>query len=107
MRVEQRRQIEPVGLDDPALPVASAIAFAVRAVFHRHQAELDQVPVDRLDLGRRKAKGVALQRGRRPDDRAAALAPVLRLGEGEQPVNGVHDSWRNAEPWRRRLQGSQ
>ncbi len=63
MRREQRRQIEPIGLDDPALPVAFAIAFAVRAVLHRHQAELDQLAIDRLGLGAAEAKGVALQRG--------------------------------------------
>jgi toxin ParE1/3/4 len=44
-------------------------------------------------------------RGRGPHDRPAPLLPVLRLGEAEQPVDGMHQAWRDAEPRRRRLEG--
>ena len=70
---EQRRQIEAVGLDDPALSVASAVALAVRAVLHGDQAELDQLAVERLDLGLRKAKRLPLQA--RPRARRSGASP--------------------------------
>jgi hypothetical protein len=55
-----RRKIEAVGLDDmPTFLVPAAIAFAVRAVPHGDQAQLDQAVVRFLDLRRRTAEGEA------------------------------------------------
>jgi hypothetical protein len=58
-----RRKIEAIGFDDAALRVALSVALAVRAIFHRHQAELDQAAVDFLDLRWREAERLLLHRG--------------------------------------------
>jgi hypothetical protein len=102
-----RRKIEAIGFDDAALRVALSVALAVRAVFHRHQAELDQAAVDFLDLRWREAERFLLHRGGRPYNRPTALLPVLRLGEAEQPVDRVHQTRRNAKPRGCGLEGSQ
>ena len=87
--------------------VATAVALAVRAVLHGDQAELDQVVVDLLGLRGPEAERLLLHLGRGPDDRPRAFFPVLRLGEAEQPVDGVHQPRRNAEPRRGGLEGGQ
>ena len=91
----------------PVFSCRAAVALAVRAVLHRHEAELDQAPVDFLYLRRRQAERFLLHRGRGPYDRPAALLPVLRLGEAEQPVDRVHQARRDAEPWRCRFEGGE
>ena len=55
-----RRQIEAVGLDDPPLGVARAVALAVRAVLHGDQAGLDQAAVETLRLGFGQAERLLL-----------------------------------------------
>ena len=55
----------------------------------------------------RKAKRLLLHGGRRPDDRPPSPAPVLRLGEVEQPVDGMHKARRQAKPRCCRLEGGQ
>ena len=82
-----------------------AIALAVRAVLHGDETGLDQLAVERFDARVRQAKRVPLQGGRRPDDRPPSPAPVLRLGEFEQPVDGVHMAKRQAKAGCRCLEG--
>ena len=103
----ERREIEAVGLDDAAFRLAHPITLPVWRVLHRHEAELDEAAVDFLDLRRRQPEGVLLHRGRRPDDRPAALFPILRLRKAEQPVNRMDQAGRYAEPRRRRLERSE
>jgi hypothetical protein len=103
----QRCQVEAVGLDNAAVRVAPAVAFAVRAIPGGDQPKFDQMAVKRLDLGRAKAERLLLQCGGRPDDGAGSCHPVLRAGEAEQPVDGVHHARAEAEIGGSSLEGSQ
>ena len=87
--------------------LALAVALAVGAVLHGDEAGLDQRAVGRLDLRCRKAERLLLHGGRGPDDRPPSPAPVLRLGEFEQPVDGMHQAGRQPQPGCGRLQGGQ
>ena len=108
MACRDRRQIEAVGLEDPAgLLVPAAIALAVGAVLHCDQAELDQLVIDLLGLRGPETERFLLHLGRGPHDRPGTFFPVLRLGEAEQPVDRVHQPRRNPEPRRRGLEGGQ
>src|ERR1700760_4314531 len=60
--------------------------------FAASAAGLDQAAVDFVDLGWRKAEVLLLHQGRRPYDWPSLFVPVLRLGEAEQPVDGMHQS---------------
>ena len=84
-----------------------AIALAVRAVLHRDEAELDKASVGFLDLRRRQAERLLLHARRGPYDRPAALLPVLRLREAEQPVERMHQARCDAEMRRRCLEGGE
>ena len=104
MARRDRRQIKTVGLDNPSFGVALAVALAVRAVLHRHQAGLDQAAVEPLRLTFRQTECLLLQQGRRPDDRPPSPLPILRLGETEQPVDRMHQARGQTQPGRRGLE---
>ena len=108
MACRERREIEAVGLEDPAgLLMPPAVTLAVGAVLHCDQAELDQMVIDFLGLRGPETERFLLHLGRGPHDRPRPFFPVLRLGEAEQPVDRVHQPRRNAEPRRRRLESGQ